>query len=220
VNAGGVTQVEQVQPSDINASLPGGYVIDGAFAYDITTTASVTGPITLCFYAPASDDPAAFAALRVLHGENGALVDRTTSHDFTTRTVCATVNSLSPFVIARSIEPVYTIRTLYDTSKSFKAGSTAPIRIQVTDAAGGNLAAASLMLHAVELRQVSTAASSTVVDAGQSNADADFRFDQTLGGTGGYIFNLKTTGLATGSYELLFTVGGGSRRYAVTVQIR
>jgi hypothetical protein len=220
VNASGVTQVEQVQPSDINASLPGGYVIDGAFAYEITTTASVTGPITLCFYAPASDDPAGFAALRVLHGENGVLVDRTTSHDFATRTICATVSSLSPFVIARSIEPSYTIRPLYDTSKSFKAGSTAPVRLQVTDAAGVNLAAASLMLHAVELRQVSTTASSTVVDAGQSNADADFRFDQTLGGTGGYIFNLKTTGLATGSYELMFTVGGGSRRYAVTVQIR
>ena len=120
--------------SGIDASLPGAYIIDGAFAYEIRTTASVSGPITLCFYASAAADPAAFAALRVLHGENAALVDRTTSHDFTTRTVCATVSSLSPFLIARSTEPTDRIRSLYDTSKSFKAGSTAPVRLQVTDA--------------------------------------------------------------------------------------
>jgi hypothetical protein len=34
--------------------------------------------------------------------------------------------------------------------------------------------------------------------------DADFRFDATPGGTGGYIFNLKTTGLGTGTHHLAF----------------
>jgi len=45
----------------------------------------------------------------------------------------------------------------------------------------------------VEIRQVSTYANSTVVEAGQSNPDADFRFNPTLGGSGVYIFSLKTT---------------------------
>lgn len=58
VTAGGVTQVQQVQPADLDVALPGGYVIDGALAYEITTTASVSAPITLCFYVPLTDDSA------------------------------------------------------------------------------------------------------------------------------------------------------------------
>ena len=44
--------------------------------------------------------------------------------------------------------------------------------------------------------------------AGNANPDSNFRFYPALGGTGGYIFNLKTTGLATGSYKLFFTLTG------------
>jgi len=44
-------------------------------------------------------------------------------------------------------------------------------------------------------------------DAGNANPDSDFRFDPTLGTSGGYIFNLKTTGLTTGTYNLYFTAG-------------
>jgi hypothetical protein len=33
-----------------------------------------------------------------------------------------------------------------------------------------------------------------------------FRYDSTLGQTGGYIFNLKTSGMATGTYNLNFTI--------------
>jgi hypothetical protein len=43
------------------------------------------------------------------------------------------------------------------------------------------------------------------VDAGNANPDFDFRYDAALAG---YIFNLKTTGLGTGTYQLCFTVGG------------
>jgi len=220
VTASGTTQVQPVAASSLNLTAPGAYSIDGAQAYEVSTTASVVGPITLCFNAWHVDDADAFAALRVLHGENGTLVDRTSSHDFATRTICATVSSLSPFVIARYTEPTYGIVRLYDSARSFRAGSTAPIRLQVTDAAGLNLSAASLVVHAVELRQMSTSASAAVIDAGQSNPDQDFRFDASLGGSGGYIFNLKTMGLVTGSYELQFTVGTGQRRYSVPLQIR
>jgi hypothetical protein len=47
-----------------------------------------------------------------------------------------------------------------------------------------------------------------VDDAGNANPDSNFRFDGGLGPNGGYIFNLKTTGLATGTYVLTFTVAG------------
>ena len=42
------------------------------------------------------------------------LVDRTVSLDFTTKTVCGQVNSLSPFVLARPIEPQLTKRQTLD----------------------------------------------------------------------------------------------------------
>jgi hypothetical protein len=51
------------------------------------------------------NDAAAFALLRVLHQESGALVDRTISQDFPTRTICAQTDSLSPFVIASAPSP-------------------------------------------------------------------------------------------------------------------
>ncbi|MDQ6785902.1 MAG: carboxypeptidase-like regulatory domain-containing protein [Acidobacteriota bacterium] len=40
-----------------------------------------------------------------MHNENGVLVDRTASHDFESRFVCAAVNSLSPFVVANFLAP-------------------------------------------------------------------------------------------------------------------
>ena len=52
------------------------------------------------------NDPDLFALVRILHEEGGILVDRTIlppdspSPDFVTRSVCARVNSLSPFVVA------------------------------------------------------------------------------------------------------------------------
>lgn len=44
-------------------------------------------------------------------------------------------------------------------------------------------------------------------DAGNANPDNGFRYDSTLGGTGGYIFNLSTKGLTTGTYNLTFKAG-------------
>ena len=48
----------------------------------------------------------------------------------------------------------------------------------------------------------------------------NFRFDPTLGETGGYIYNLKTTGYAPGTYRLYFTVGADSHVYTTQFQVR
>lgn len=40
----------------------------------------------------------------MLHNENGVLVDRTLSHDFPARTVCARTTTLSPFLIAQATQ--------------------------------------------------------------------------------------------------------------------
>lgn len=90
--------------SSVAGAVPPGYTLIGT-GYDITTTAVFEGSIDVCLTAPPMDQ-ASFARLRVLHGENGALVDRTIlSPDapapvFAQRRICARVSSLSPFVLA------------------------------------------------------------------------------------------------------------------------
>jgi hypothetical protein len=103
------------------------------------------------------------------------------------------------------VDPTYQIQLLYDSSKSAKSGSTVPIKIQVLNWNGNNISSSSLVVHALRVVMRSGSASSDVVDAGNANPDSDFRYDANLAG---YIFNLKTTGLTTGTYDLYFTVGG------------
>jgi hypothetical protein len=84
-------------------TLPGGYEISGtSLAFQITTTASVSPPIDVCFNLPTINDGAVFSGLRILHGEGGNLFDRTTTHDFASRTLCARTTSLSPFLITQA----------------------------------------------------------------------------------------------------------------------
>jgi hypothetical protein len=116
--------------------------------------------------------------------------------------------------------PTYSICNLYDPTKPVKGGSTIPIKLQVCDVSGTNLSQSSLVLHATSVVSVSASISGDVQDAGNANPDSDFRFDSTLGGTGGYIFNLKTTGLTTGTYELRFVVGDDSSTYKAAFQVK
>ena len=87
--------------------------------------------------------------------------------------------------------------------------------------AGGNdLSSSAITLHATSVTQLSTSASGSVQNAGNANPNNDFRFDPTLGPTGGYIYNLKTTGLSTGMYNLNFTANGDSFMYAAPFQVK
>jgi hypothetical protein len=52
-------------------------------------------------------------------------------------------------------------------------------------------------------------------DAGNANPDNNFRFDSSLESLGGYIFNLKTSGLASGTYGFTFTVTGDPTTHTV-----
>jgi len=94
------------------------------------------------------------------------------------------------------------------------------VKLQLCDGSGNDLSSSTITLHATSVTQVSTSISGQVQDAGNANPDNDFRFDSTLGPTGGYIFNLKTTGLTTGTYNLNFTVTGDSFVYAASFQVK
>ena len=102
----------------------------------------------------------------------------------------------------------------YDQTRSVQGGATFPIKVQLCDAAGNNLSSQSIVLHATEIIAASGVAG-PVQDSGNANPDNDFR---SVGGSGqnaGYIFNLSTSGLATGTYALQFTVTGDAVLHTV-----
>ena len=131
----------------------------------------------------------------------GTVVTNTASVASATPDPNAANNSASASVTA-----IYNICVLYDQTKTVHSGAVIPIRLYLCDASGNDLSGSSIVVHATGVTQVSTSASGTLEDAGNSNPDSDFRYDSTLGPSGGYIFNLSTAGMS-GTYDLNFTAG-------------
>jgi hypothetical protein len=101
----------------------------------------------------------------------------------------------------------YGICVLYDQTRSVHSGATFPIKLYLCDTNGSDLSSTAIVLHAVAVTMISGFVG-LPESAGNANPDNDFRFDGSQGPTGGYIFNLKTSGLGSGTYSLQFTVSG------------
>jgi hypothetical protein len=119
-----------------------------------------------------------------------------------------------------SVTPARSVCLLYDPAKAAKGGSTIPIKLQLCSTSGVNLSSPDIVLHATGVSLVSGTIAGPVQDPGNANPDADFRYDATLGTTGGYIFNLSTNGLVTGTYNLTFAVAGSSSNYVASFQVK
>lgn len=108
---------------------------------------------------------------------------------------------------------------LYPLNGAVKLGADFPVKFYLCDLNGNDVSSSSVVVNATQLVFVSgsNTGDTTITDTGNSNPDNNFRFDSTLGPSGGYIFNFKTTNLAPHSaYSLQFTVNGASSpAYAV-----
>ncbi len=123
-----------VTTSSTAPALPAGFSLgEPPTFYDISTTATYSGLVTVCLtYDPAQyGDP---ANLRLLHYENNGWVDATTSNDTTEHVICGQVGSLSPFVVASRLydfsgffQPVDNLPTL----NVVKAGSALPVKFSL-----------------------------------------------------------------------------------------
>jgi hypothetical protein len=133
VTSAGQTTVTTI-PAAAAGSVPGGFLLGNA-AVEIASTAITSPPITVCLTAPQNITQGAFDALSLMHNEGGTLVDRTTSRNFATRTVCGSVNSLSPFALAEAVNPA-------------QPGISGLVR----DIAGNPIAGASIILTGPETR--------------------------------------------------------------------
>lgn len=112
VTQDGNTIAAPIAPASAGA-LPSGYSLTAqSVAYDIRSSASYTGNITVTFNVPNVPDAATCASLRMLHYEttNNPLANITTgtnSYNAATQvcTVAGQTTSLSPFVIAQAAPP-------------------------------------------------------------------------------------------------------------------
>jgi len=95
-----------------------------------------------------------------------------------------------------------------------------PIKLQLCDVGGANVSSAGVVAHATGLTKVDNTASSTLDDSSAANPDNDFRYDATLGGTGGYIYNLSTKNLTTGTWALSFSAAGDPTTHTVRFDVR
>ena len=105
----GDTTITPIPPPNAGP-LPPGFVLPGLnVAFEISTTAVFSGPVLLTFDVPAGVKRSVFKTLRVLHQENGVLVDRTILPpdspaplfvpDPAPKKISARVTSFSPFVV-------------------------------------------------------------------------------------------------------------------------
>jgi hypothetical protein len=127
-------------------------------------------------------------------------------------------NVAAPQSVSYSVS--YAVCLFYDPTRAVQSGSTVPLKIQLCDANNSDASSPSVVVHGVSLLQVSTNASEVLQASGNANPDNDFRFDSTLGPTGGYVFNLSTKGLTTGSYALTFTAGTDPSPHILGFQVR
>lgn len=145
---------------------------------------------------------------------SGASVD-TSSVGSQTFVVATSDNVNNAATVSSTYVVSYKVCLLYDPLKSHKSGSTIPIKIRLCDAAGANVSNAATIVHATTLTKVSAAATGVPEDSGNANPDNDFRFTAEF-----YLFNLKTTGLTQGTWQLRFTVSGDPTEHVVSFQIR
>ena len=121
----------------------------------------------------------------------------------------------SPGSDTATLSVSFNICLLYDPTKAVKSGATYPIKIQLCDINGNNVSSAGTVVQAVNVEQVSSSADGDVISAGESSPDNNFRFDDGM-----YIYNLKTTGLSTGVYNLYFTAGDDPVLHSVQFQVK
>ena len=183
VTAPGETTVTLIaDPAAMNLTLPGGFAISaGSAAYEITTSATISGPIEVCLVASDLSE-ADFATAVILHGVNGAWQVEATRRDAATRRLCAEVASLSPFAVGKVVD---TAPPQIACATPAATWQTANVSVQCTASDGGaGLASAADGSFTL----------STSIAAGQESANASTSSRQVCDRLG----NCTTAGPLTG----------------------
>lgn len=102
VMSAGTTSYTALDPATVDLNIPAGYTVQlNEPAYNIATTAQTSGDIEVCIKVN-EYNRVEFPMLKILHAEGPNWVDRTFSYDYIRRQVCARVDSLGTFVVAKA----------------------------------------------------------------------------------------------------------------------
>jgi sugar lactone lactonase YvrE len=190
-------------------------------AFEITSSGSLTPPIIIGFTVPSSLD---VSTLKALHYENGNWVDSTiypTDPNYPTspapNTVYASVNSLSPFLVAafkfgaRVQQPINADGTSVFTAKR----GVIPVAFKLTSdgAPTCQLPPATISVFRTSGGVVGSIDESTYLL--KSDSGSNFRIDSTKCQ---YVYNLGASSLGPGTYKAYISIGGsvaGSATFAL-----
>jgi hypothetical protein len=104
VTVAGTTSLQQLDPA-VQTGPPAGLSFIGP-AYDISTTATYSGPVHVCFSLPGITNPTTFSHLRMLHKEGGVWVNLASSvQNNDIKQLCGDVTTLSPFAVGSGSGP-------------------------------------------------------------------------------------------------------------------
>ncbi len=190
--------------SSSGAPLPDGYKLgDPPMYYDVRTTATFTGAVTLCFgwnegeYANENN-------LRLFHFANEAWSDITTAVDPAANQICGVSTTLSPFVIA---EPTYEF-----------LGFGPPLQVGAADRAGNAGRTYPVKFRLRWKGELWGGAAATLAVSGSNGpvAAGTFRYDAE---DEQYVFNLSTRGWPAGTYQLVVRVDDGGT-YTTVLTLR
>jgi hypothetical protein len=180
-----------------------------AIFYDVSTTATFAGNITLCFSWSEGDFKRP-NTIKLLHYVNGAWEDVTTSLDLTANIACGQVSSLSPFAL---FEPTYDFVGFYrpvdnaPVQNTAKAGAAIPIRFSLRGNQG--LAILDSGYPASQVMQCDSALASDEIEETVSSGGSSLSYDA---GSDQYTYVWKTQKTwANSCRRLVLQLNDGSR---------
>jgi hypothetical protein len=215
-----------------SATSPTRVTVRDTTAPEVTAPQPISVPVTEANGVRAANWPALAAWLQAATatdraGETTALGARLGSSEALTTTLLPVGTSVVTFAFSdakgnvgsgtSTVTVSYEICLLHDPSVAKESGSTYPIKVRLCDASGRNLSSPSIVLRLVSLTRTGTNAPAALDHSGKGNADVEFRYDASLRG---YILNLKTKGLAPGTYNLNFTAGTDPKVHSVAFAIK
>jgi len=173
--------------------------------YNLNTTAAFSGTLTVCVnYAGTTfGNP---SKLQLFHYENNAWIDVTTSVDTTTRAICGTVNSLSPFAIFESAYAASIQPPINGDGSSIFAASRGVIPVKFTLTLNGTITC-QLPPATISLTRTTGDTTGVVNESSfsmQSDSGLNFRIDIP---NCQYAYNLGASTLGKGMYSVQIMSG-------------
>jgi hypothetical protein len=176
--------------------------------YDLSTTAVFSGSATVCInYSGVSfGNP---SNLRLFHYQNGAWTDVTTSVNTATTTICGAVTSFSPFAIFESAYTATVQQPINADGSSVFSANRGAVPVKFTLALNG-ISTCQLPPATISLTRTSGGTVGSVNESSfslASDSGSNFRIDSI---NCQYVYNLGTSSLGTGTYQVQIIIGGAA----------